>query len=352
MVRSVSDIEALATVNEIEDLRIEASDLRDLRGLECVTKVGNLYIERNAELESLEGLEGLVETVGPYWVVGGGSSGEFFVRGNPALIEIAGFDSLTGVDGTLEISDNSSLLEIRGFDTVRLVRGQLIIADNPKLEEVAGFAMFEGGNVLAEGEGGLLNIERNARLKDVSLGDGVSVAALAGLAVRDNPALTNLDMQLLCTPEFFAFESNPSLKKLPTSVRLTLAASDSDLCYYTRAGYFYTIRAMPGLVDLADLPHLEQATLIEIVDNSGLLNLTGLGSLGGISELNIAGNPSLDSLSALDPMTGGSLIGVQAISVRDNDALDACQLNRLVDQLMLANPDLEVNTGDNGEECQ
>jgi hypothetical protein len=352
VVRSQADIDALRAVDEIEELRIEASDLRSLRGLECITRLGNLYIEANEQLESLRGLDGLVETVGPHHLLGQGSAGEFFIRGNPALTEISGFDSLTVVDGSLEISDNSSLVDIRGFENVHLVRSRLAVTDNPKLESVAGFGSFEGGNVLAEGEGGLLTIERNARLESVTLGDGVTPAALAGLEVRENPELSSLDVRILCTPESFAFESNPNLRRLPESVMLSVAESGSDLCFYTRASYYYRIRAMPGLVDLAGLPHIEGASVVEVIGNTALRSLVGLDDLVGASELTVVENPTLESLAALDPTSGGSLENVNAITVQENSALDPCQLNRLVDQLLVANPELEVNTGNNGEKCQ
>lgn len=346
VVRSAADIEALADVDEIEELRIEESDLRDLRGFECVTRLGDLYIERNAELESLDGFDGLVETVGPAYGGSQGSAGEFFIRQNSALVEVEGFEALTSVDGILEISGNSSLREIHGFDSVRLVRAEVAIADNPELEVVAAFGAFEGGDVVAEGAGGSLRIERNPRLGRVSMGADAPV--LAHLRLRDNPELTEFDVRVLCSPVVYLLENNQKLAQLPTSVRPQ--GSEEALCSNPRVKNWYSVKGM-ALSDLGKLPLRAGTDSLEVSDNPNLRTLEGLNALEAVGEFRLTGNQTLESLAALDPTEQGALAVVGTIVVRDNDALGTCQVDRLVEQLLPENPELETDIDGNATEC-
>ena len=83
------------------------------------------------------------------------SSGRFEVRDNDALENLAGFDYLTSVGGSLGVSDNKILTGVHGFVRLHTVRGDFSLVRNMVLTSVYGF------NVLSE-VGGSIDFRDNS----------------------------------------------------------------------------------------------------------------------------------------------------------------------------------------------
>ena len=138
-INSGQDLLALQGVEIITgDVSIDSSFVTSLIGLESLTIIGgNLLIRNNTNLGRLSGsaLSGL-ETVGGVLEVSGNdnlfnadlpsltSVGSLYIKDNPALESIDGYDQLTTVENLLDISSNEQLTSIAGFTSLVRVGGQ------------------------------------------------------------------------------------------------------------------------------------------------------------------------------------------------------------------------------------
>jgi len=350
VVHSEAEADALRRVNEISDLTIDRSDLEDLRVFECLVRVGSIRIENNPELTSLAGMERLEEVAGDLEDTDPRSfDGDLIVRANPRLVDIDAFAALAVVDGSLEIAENPMLTSVTGFDALERVTYDLVFSDNARLEVIEGLDSYTGGDRYKEGAGGGLIVHRNPVLQRVSL--GAPPVELGRLDVVDNPALDTIQVSYLCTPAGFNFVNNPGLRQLPPSVPMSVSAGGWLCNHYADVGT-YAVRGMAGLADLTSFPPYIGSSELGITNNANLRSLRGLNDTVGIGTLEVQDNPLLESLRDLDPNLEGSLglVG-QKLILRDNPAVDLCEAQALIDVLVAAEPDLELDVDETEGAC-
>jgi hypothetical protein len=129
-----------------ENLSILQTDLETLSGFNQLTHVdGDISIGMNLNLSSLTGFNNL-ETTTDLWI-----------QNHPILDDIAGFEALTTVSGSLLVQYNDGLDAISGFDNLTNVGEQLSIVGNELLTSIDG---LYGIDTI----GGYLQIRVNALL--------------------------------------------------------------------------------------------------------------------------------------------------------------------------------------------
>lgn len=103
----ITNLQGLASLTTVgENLHIFDTALPDLHGLESLSSIGfNLNIRNNAELVSLNGLNGALTTIGR----------NLFIRNNASLANLNGLASLTAIELDIDINDNALLESFCGL---------------------------------------------------------------------------------------------------------------------------------------------------------------------------------------------------------------------------------------------
>ena len=155
-------------------LFVDRSDLRNIDGLECLTRVERvLYIRTNRLLENIDGLSSLVSIGSDLDIsrnsvledVQGLSSlslieGNMHFNGaNLLLTSLDGLESLTHVEGNLVISGNQALVNLDGLHSLEHVGGFLRINFNESLPTCEAEALRD--HLVAAGWGGEAHIYDN-----------------------------------------------------------------------------------------------------------------------------------------------------------------------------------------------
>jgi hypothetical protein len=119
------------------DLRIAATSLTTLDGLEGVREAHYVVISKNRELASIAGLCGLVRARG------------VTVLENPALESLSGLEHLEQLEAAVIVGNGvTTLAGLEGLDSV----GELVISNNPRLVNLDGLhATARVANVEANG---------------------------------------------------------------------------------------------------------------------------------------------------------------------------------------------------------
>eukprot|EP00808_Paulinella_micropora_P018375 g180.t1 len=151
------------------NLKIQLSALTNLSGLESLTRIdGFLEIFGNKALSSLSGLDNL-SSVGGY----------LRITINDALTSLSGLESLTSVGGDLEISHSGGLTSLSGLESLTSVGGDLEIEDLWNLTSLSGLESLTS-------VGGWLRIRYNIKL--TSLSGLENVTSAGGLRIKENNA--------------------------------------------------------------------------------------------------------------------------------------------------------------------
>jgi beta-lactamase regulating signal transducer with metallopeptidase domain len=226
-VASQADVDALAgigfiggslTVASSEDLNL--APLGDLREIS-----GTLNLWENPNLTRIDGF-GCLQTVGGDLVFGD----RLFGSDNDSLEQIAGFEGLTAIGGSIIVNRSTALTGLGGFGSLADIGGDLLIIQNPTLESVGEFAGLAR-------VGGMVDITNNATLtsvggfnalttvgEDLQLGSNVALTQISGFdrletvgsffAIVFNTALTSIEgfSNLEAVPEGFGIENgDPAL---------------------------------------------------------------------------------------------------------------------------------------------
>lgn len=226
-------------------LNILDTPFTDLSALACVCEVGNLIIERNAVLESLHGLEGLVE------VNDRAIYGYVTIDRNPALASI---DALANVRDIESLTlDHNALTSLEGLRGVRL-----------------------SASVQIRGEHGLVSLDGLVIPSDTTLLLTAcnSLVSLQGIAVSSRLGAIRV-------------HANKSLASLAGLEALT-------------AAYAIEVTTNPALPDLAGLEHLLSVDDdVRIQSNRTLLDVSALHGLASIgADLHVRENAALPSADA------------------------------------------------------
>ena len=201
---------------------------------------GSLIISGNAALDSLHGLEGLTRINGDLRVlaspvrslngidnlehIGGG----FIVRGTTNLnnlrLNVVGKAKLTTIDGDFEAARNAALTQIDFFPTS--VGGNVLVDANPKL------VVFDADLAIWSSKS-QVTITNNPLLDTLSL---YRMSAAGLLKVANNLALNELALPNLNAVDSFDVQDNPQLAKcavdkivatLPTSTAVITTGNDT-----------------------------------------------------------------------------------------------------------------------------
>ena len=228
--RDLSALSHLSRINYILSIQ-ECDGLKDLSGLEQVTFMGGLWIERCANLQSLNGL-GALEKVGD----------RFFLIDLQALVSLEGLERATSLR-QIVIDNCGALTSLAGLDTL---------------------------------EDGMLELNRSS-LKTL---ESLAPAKLSEVSIRDNPLLESLEGIVSEQLLDLTIAHNDSLQHMNG---LETLASIGRLVIDNNA----------ALVDLQGLEHLTTATKLQVTTNTSLANLQSLGALTSASELAFDGNGKL-----------------------------------------------------------
>lgn len=133
----------LSSVNGLRSLSLVGGDL----------KIGWLHVPfqieflGNDELKNLKGLENLTKVKGLY------------VFGNKHLNRLDELSNIDNLDGNLEIFDNDQLINLQGLNNIKIIKGTVIISENNSLRNLDYFV-----NLISIGKD--LSIYANAQLSD------------------------------------------------------------------------------------------------------------------------------------------------------------------------------------------
>ncbi|PCC70645.1 Receptor L domain-containing protein [Nannocystis exedens] len=259
---------------------LEIFDDTDPASLQCIVEItGDLLIQNTQSLISFKSLEHL-QRVG----------GKVRIENNAELASLdglAGLQIVEGIDTTafLYIHDNPSLTDISDLQALQHVK-LVSIAGCDALTDLTGLTgIIEPGWSLTlvdnadlsslaslagiTGFSGYLDIGYSPKLADLSPLADILAPDLAGLSISGLPLLTDLQ----------GLESVEALGRLE-------------------------LRDNAGLVDLSGLDGLSSVSdHAWLLDNAKLATLDGLQALVQAGELQISGNPQLATLDGLQTLT-------------------------------------------------
>lgn len=183
--RKLKNIDGLSNLSQIEGPMIFVGNesLVNIEGLSNVvsSSIEFLRVESNAELLSLDGLEG-IEMIAS-------DGAESYSRNatiyrNPKLISIDALSNLTSVEGSIEVRWNNSLPTIEGLSGLTEVNGLLSITENPLMTNLDGLRNISSVS-------GNLDIFDNDLITNL---DGLQLINNIGtvLSIFDNDKLTDL----------------------------------------------------------------------------------------------------------------------------------------------------------------
>jgi hypothetical protein len=242
---SLTSLEGLSQLQNVDNVVLFGLDeLRDLKGLEQTTWQA-ASIGQNANLRSLDGLRVLPQEM------------EVDLIGNPKLENIAALKVLEQV-GQITLSGLPALLSLDGLQ--RLV------------------------NI------GSLTIDSCNQFKDLS---GLSARSIVtSLSITQNLQLRNLNGLALAAPaQAVVLMNNPQLESLAG----LLGPSGTSLGVLQLSG-------LPVLKSLSDLKGLVEAQSVLIHSCDGITDLTGLGQLKHVNQLQVSDCLNLKSLSGADAL--------------------------------------------------
>ena len=259
--------EACAQVCQTPGVVIESEEDRDEfaeRG--CEALIGSLRVAAT-DIDDLNGLEDLRIVDGSLAIASSG------------LIGVAGLDALEVVTRDVELISNEELDSLQGLSSLREIQGGLTIADNATLDTLGGLEALElAENVLVAANPRLNRADAFASLLGVV---DFTLAANDSVTIVSAPGLEFLRGALSVT-------SNPSLDELVFD-QLGRVARDVSIVGNSVLSVVDVslLQTVGGSLNVSENPELE--TLV-------------LNSIDSVGELNINGNPKLPQcqVDALD----------------------------------------------------
>lgn len=206
------------------NVRISATELSSLDALapNPIRLIsGNLEISSNESLESVAGLEGLIQIQGSAIIVN-----------NAALVDVTGLGTLeiVGVDeqeDSLVFSDNASLKNVKALKGLKTVLARVVVNANPELTTLSGLngwghtagVTVTGNDSLTDWDAfseidtcsGAIAVANNASLETVVLR---SVFSCNSIAITTNPSLESVELPDLAVVDNLTIAGNESLTSL------------------------------------------------------------------------------------------------------------------------------------------
>jgi hypothetical protein len=301
-------------------------------------KLAHLVISKNKELLDLKGLEGITGLE------------QLFIEGNTYLTTLEGLDNLVVAEGNITIWRNSSLLNLNALANLQSVGAAFTIEQNDKLSDLSALAnlgpcrdlhVLTNASLLdlsgLENISGLrdLTIAQNNGLKNLDAFS--SLTSISGeLTVRGNPALTDCcGIQPLLSSGniggpiniyFNPFSCNNE-QNILDNCTATVCTGDVQMFSQAEVDAFQGCDIIEGIllingddiIDLTPLSTIKEVTgNLYIYNNSSLTSLNGLNNLKKIGGLTISSNPLLESLIPLGNIQGDNL---QSLDIYLNPSL-------------------------------
>ncbi|WP_026451887.1 cadherin repeat domain-containing protein [Aequorivita capsosiphonis] len=273
----INDFGNLGYTRIIGNLNIgnyDYDDIVDLTPLLNLEKIDDyLSIYNCSQLATINGLRNLSHI---------GSN--FLIIANPSLKKIHDLQSLTSIEGTLDISLSLQLTDISGFNSLESIGNEMLI-DQIGLANLDDFENLKA-------IGGNLNISYCANLKNI---DGLSNLENIGptLSIISNDILINLNgfANLTDTVLELKVSGNHILQNISglqnIDVSENISISDNSL-----------------LKNIDGLSRISSLSSVTLLKNNSLKNIDGLSNLNTISnDIKITRNKSLSNLNALTGLT-------------------------------------------------
>ena len=169
------------------------TNLNGFSNLENVT--GQINIVRNTALVNLDGLQNLKSVGGNFWIADNStitkinsfnkltSAGQMYIGDHKELTEISGYTSMNSLP-TIRIENNPKLNLINLTNTLTQINGIVNVINNPILQTITAF-----GNVPIIN--GALTIENNALLSNLLAFSQLS--SVSEILIKNNASLTHVD---------------------------------------------------------------------------------------------------------------------------------------------------------------
>lgn len=194
---TLTSVASLSAVTQLSGLELKSNaKLLNLTGLEKVSSATDIYIQDNAVLTSITGLNGLTQIDREFYITGNAGlpslaglekltrvDNNLFIQNNGVLTSLAGLSALTQVGGLFQITDNAGLPNLTGLEKLTSI-GNLTINNNPALLSIASLSALTR-------IGGTLQITNNARLPTLT-GLEKLTSLNFGLSINNNPVLTSI----------------------------------------------------------------------------------------------------------------------------------------------------------------
>lgn len=249
-------------------------------------------------------------------------TGDLLVRNTTTLVSFESLAHLQRVGGKVWIENNAKLASLAGLASLQLVEGNdttssLYIFDNPALTDISDLQALQHVN--------LVSISGCDALTDLTGLGGITKPGWS-LHVVGNAGLSSLASLAGIT----GFSGSLAIGYSPQLADLGPLA---DILAPSMAGL--AISGLPLLADLQGLESVEALGSLEIRDNAGLVDLSGLDGVTSVSDqVWLGDNAKLASLDGLQALTQvgsmwiennlqlSSLAGLQALTQATNLRLE------------------------------
>ncbi|SDL26334.1 Por secretion system C-terminal sorting domain-containing protein [Catalinimonas alkaloidigena] len=325
-----------------------ADPITSLTKLTTLTRVvGNLNIQDNASLATLEGLNNLTTVSGNLSIAGNGSlnnlqalakvmavGGALDIGFNGVLTSLSGLSGIVSVGDYLNIRFNAALPNLQGLSALTTVGGYLSIYQNAALTSLTGL------NKLTT-VGSSLLVQSNPKLSECCVLKSVIEAAKGSVTIQNNAAGCSSVPDLMAACEApSGCEGNVMLTTQAEVNAFACQAITGNLSIVTATGSADPIKTLKPLASLTSVSgdlYIGQNDALATLE--GLQNLTTIG--GGLALGNNDALPSLqgfrkltsvggalqiyynDKLATLEGLNGLKTLG-GALSITYNPQLSTC----------------------------
>lgn len=295
--------------------------LTDLTGLENIGYFSSsVSINDNDALTSLEGLNDNVSVIG----------GSLEIQNNPSLASITELPFfLTTIDGDLRIEYNNVLNSLNGLEGLTSIGGSLWISGNPLLTNLEGMPNLNaiGGNLIINNNDTLTNLEGFQNLDHIGAGlvvvDNDALIGLYGLPLTITALSANLRIS-----------NNNMLTNLIGLNNLTSIGGSVDILFndaLTDLTGLDNLTSIGGNLSIGAFEYYNYGYFLEEAPNPKLSSLEGLSSLNAIGgDLLLGFSDSLVNLTGLENL---DYTTIQHLSITNNSNLSVCDIQPICDYL-------------------
>ena len=289
-----------------------STSVQDMSGLSSLQSVQGefLWLENNAQLSSLHGLENLATLP------------SLHLLNNDALGSLAGLENLTATTGSLQIRYNEALADIGALSSLTSIGGDFRLDQSPMITNLLPLSNVShwGGGVQIYGIDGLTSLQ-GLFLPDSIFGD---LTVGYSFQINDISALEPVKY-VGGSLEIIGIQDLQSIAALH---QVTYVGGSLQV------DYNYTLQSLSGLENIAYL-----GGGLSVVTNNLVNNLIGLPVIRQLAgTLDIGNNPALSSLTGLDSLeTVEGNLRVSSNGFGMHDLKPLSRVNRVGGELFITN---------------